>query len=615
MESQPPSSVAGSRLRRGVVVAGVTLDEIVVRGERIHAWRGHRSDGTQVTVHALVDDAKPREVDNFLEAARKLAALSRTRPIVGLVDVILVAVGDRLYVGRGSVAGTMNDLTILGWGLRDTLTFVRRLCRAMREVHRHGLVHGCATPANVMLDDNLDPRLTDVGAIVIDDSYEGPSDMRHDYALYAAREVRQGERPSVRSDVYSLGRLIANALTGEHPGEDNAVVPRLAQLDHHPPGLGRIVRRATLRDPAGRYGSVDELMADLERYEDKDRVGVAHDLAREEERLSTPPSWRPSAHDAPRRGASTPREIPRRGSGTPEQIVRRGSATPQQTQQIGRRGSATPQELPRRDATTPGAPSSQRTTSGAELPRRVAATPRDIPRRDAATPSAAPRWRAHHSMAPPPEDDDVFTPRQARTGAAAGSLILLISLGFSFMAAISSTLAVVGASIGAAGLSLLIPALGTPWLSRILTAVVLVAATWALDPIEAVALAGRRAKLENGSPIERGRQLALLRGRGLRDFSEIDLSGADFTSLDLSATRFDAANLRAARFDRSRLAGAIIQNADLTAADFSGADLTGVDVAGATGWLETHCDHATIMPDGWHCDDGAPKRTSPLEAP
>ena len=170
-----------------------------------------------MSVHILTGDAREREKDNFLKGARKLAVATRN-PSAGRgrghphggTD----GAGLRGPRGRG---GTMVDVTILGWGVRETVTFFRRLCRAVGQLHGNGLVHGCLRPANVLLDDDLNPRLTDVGMVIIDDSYDGPSDMKHDYAAYAAREVRHGRKADVRSDIFSLGRCCTSPFTGKSP--------------------------------------------------------------------------------------------------------------------------------------------------------------------------------------------------------------------------------------------------------------------------------------------------------------------------------------------------------------------------------------------------------------
>jgi hypothetical protein len=169
--TDPPG---GTSLSKGDVLAGARLIEPMARGERITVWRALRSDGEPATVHALTGAVHPREKDNFLKGARKLAVLSKNRPIKGVVDIVTVVPNIPAYVASGGTAGTMDDVTILGWGVRETVRFVRRLCRALGSLHENGIAHGCLRPANVLLDDDLNPRLSDAGLLIIDDSYGSP---------------------------------------------------------------------------------------------------------------------------------------------------------------------------------------------------------------------------------------------------------------------------------------------------------------------------------------------------------------------------------------------------------------------------------------------------------
>ena len=168
----------GTDLKKGDVLAGARLIEPMARGERITLWRAQRSDGTAVTVHVLSGAKRAREKENFLKGARKIAVISRNKPLAGVVNIDTVIPNTPAYVAAGGTAGTMEDVSILGWGVRETVRFVRRLCRAVSLLHDNGVAHGCLRPANVLLDDDLNPRLSDPGMLIIDDSYDGPSDMK-----------------------------------------------------------------------------------------------------------------------------------------------------------------------------------------------------------------------------------------------------------------------------------------------------------------------------------------------------------------------------------------------------------------------------------------------------
>lgn len=568
----PPSVIPGSRLRRGAQVGGAQLEELILRGERIHCWRGRRSDGVPVTVHALVDEATQREADNFLRAARRLASVTGATPMVGVVEVAAVLPTERLYLALGSAAGTMEDISLLGWGTREIVTFARKLCRAVRELHRHGILHGCLRPGNVLLDDDLDPRLSNVGAVILDDSYPTlPSDGTTDYHPYAAREVRLGEVANPQADVFSLGRLLHFALLNETPDEPDEDLPRLDALEYEAPGLVRIIRKCCARDREARYPSVDAMLSDLDRYDRADYVGLQHPEGREgDDRISGPPSWQgidPPEEERPSRTSWVPGQLPRRDRPTPRQ-----EAPPSSQRQ--------------------GPPSSRSSVSE----RPAAPHPRPV---------------ARPAVVRIEEEEDVLSPAQARVGAVLGALIVVGALGVAYFTSSPALPLQLGVLFGAVVASLIVPTFGdAPWPSRVSAAVVFGLTAWFIDPVPTVSHEGLQAKLSAVGPAARGQRLAQLRASGFLDFVRLDLRGTDLSGLDLRGVRFDESNLRAALFGAARLEGASFTGADIAGADFSGAELTGADLTTAVGWNEVICDDATVMPPRWTCVDGGPRSSA-----
>jgi Pentapeptide repeats (9 copies)/Protein tyrosine and serine/threonine kinase len=311
--SSPPRGLA-----KGDQVAGATLVEPISEGERLSCWRAKREDGSPATVHLLTKSADPRERKNFLEGARALQSLSRSRPIEGIIEIVAIEAMDLACVGRGGAVGSMEDIGVLGWGTAETVAFIRRLCRALGALHAAGVVHGCLRPANVLIDSELCPRACDVGMLVIDDSYDGPSDMKHDYSAYASREVRLGEKPVVQSDIFSVGRLLSFALLDQEPEANDDDLPVLDELAGEPAGLVRIVRRCTTREKTKRYPDMDALTRDLERWQSVEEVGLSHPKGREGavEQIEEPPSSR-RGRESSRGRDSVPPAAPS-GEGTPE---------------------------------------------------------------------------------------------------------------------------------------------------------------------------------------------------------------------------------------------------------------------------------------------------------
>jgi hypothetical protein len=94
-------------------------------------------------------------------------------------------------------------------------------------------------------------------------------------AIYAAPEELVGATTySPTADIYSLGRLLWFLLLGRDPDDTTEELAAIEAQQKCPVGLVRIVRKATVYDPALRYQRVQELEADLVRYENQEAVGI-----------------------------------------------------------------------------------------------------------------------------------------------------------------------------------------------------------------------------------------------------------------------------------------------------------------------------------------------------
>ena len=156
------------------------------------------------------------------------------------------------------------------------------LCRAMSAVHGAGLLHRDIKAHNVMRAEDGRIVLMDFGT-----GRELDDDATSDLAgtpLYLAPEVLQGQRATVRSDIYSLGVLLYHLVSGSYPvqartvrevrraherGERTAV--QTARPDV-PPKLARVIERAIDPLPERRYQSADALAADLAALQPRPRL-------------------------------------------------------------------------------------------------------------------------------------------------------------------------------------------------------------------------------------------------------------------------------------------------------------------------------------------------------
>lgn len=166
-----------------------------------------------------------------------------------------------------------------------TLARFQRVCEAVRHAHQHGVVHRDLKPSNILVDAQGLPRVLDFGLATTIDPRDAQDLTRSGEFLgtpiYAAPEqLRDGASNSdVRTDVYALGTILYELLTGIHPfGPHSALadlVKGILENDPTPPSarvielddeIDTIVLKAMAKEPERRYPSVDALHADIGRY-------------------------------------------------------------------------------------------------------------------------------------------------------------------------------------------------------------------------------------------------------------------------------------------------------------------------------------------------------------
>jgi serine/threonine protein kinase len=160
------------------------------------------------------------------------------------------------------------------------------ICDALDYMHKRGIVHRDLKPENVMVDDNDHIKLIDFGIAMKEDArrltFVNVSSMLGT-PDYISPEQVQGKRGDQRSDMYALGIMFYEMLTGQVPfsGPNPLAVmnerlmkdpPPPTQLNSEIPSeLEEIIFRALERDPRHRYGNAHEMEWDLEHQE---QVGI-----------------------------------------------------------------------------------------------------------------------------------------------------------------------------------------------------------------------------------------------------------------------------------------------------------------------------------------------------
>ena len=176
-------------------------------------------------------------------------------------------------------------------GVPERLELFRKVCDAVEYAHRRGIVHRDLKPANILVTADATPKLLDFGiAKVLDlDGATTQGRMTRTSTLnrlatpyYASPEQLRGGAITPASDIYSLGLLLYELLTGTHPfydgrGAVHLVATAICEQDAERPSekggqqswardLDLVVLKALQRNPAERYTSVWEFSSAIERY-------------------------------------------------------------------------------------------------------------------------------------------------------------------------------------------------------------------------------------------------------------------------------------------------------------------------------------------------------------
>jgi tetratricopeptide (TPR) repeat protein/tRNA A-37 threonylcarbamoyl transferase component Bud32 len=185
--------------------------------------------------------------------------------------------------------------TTRGLDVRARLNLFQQVCSAVSYAHRKLIIHRDLKPGNILASESGGPRLLDFGtAKLVSAEFEDQTAPTQTVASmltpdYASPEQLRGEAVSTATDVYSLGVILYELLTGRRPyeTEGNPVLALERMITgeepappSHAPGasdklsrllkgdLDRIVLMAMRREPERRYASVEQFSEDIQRYLD-----------------------------------------------------------------------------------------------------------------------------------------------------------------------------------------------------------------------------------------------------------------------------------------------------------------------------------------------------------
>ena len=277
--------------------------------------------GGMATVYRAFDPISNREVaikvlppemlHNLVTRARfkrelKLIASLEHPAIVPVYDVGGEDNHQPYFVMRYMSGGSLSEMIRKRkFSLPDAALIVERLAAALDHAHSKGIIHRDIKPDNVLFDSSNNPYLSDFGVAKLTEAAVGMTDASNNEAMgtaaYLSPEQARGEDVDQRADVYGLGAILYEMLTGEPPYSGNTVigvalqhvndpVPNVLKLRPDLPGeVDVIIKTAMAKNRENRYATAVDMARDLNKiaFEGEHTIPKFPALG---DRQTTPPS-------------------------------------------------------------------------------------------------------------------------------------------------------------------------------------------------------------------------------------------------------------------------------------------------------------------------------------
>jgi len=266
----------------GQRIKGYELRETIGAGGFGAVYRAHQPlVGREVAIKIILPQYAnhPDFIRRFEVEAQVIARLEHPH-IIPLYDYWRDAEGAYLvmrFLRGGSLRASIKGNQM---PLEAASKMLDHIAGALAVAHRQGVVHRDIKPDNILLDEEGNAYLTDFGIakeLGNEASNVTQADMVVGSPAYLSPEQVKSETVTPQSDIYSLGVVLYEVLTGQHPFPEAGVTALLIKhlqealplvqdvREDVPPGVDEVIQRATAKDPADRYPDAPSLAAAFRR--------------------------------------------------------------------------------------------------------------------------------------------------------------------------------------------------------------------------------------------------------------------------------------------------------------------------------------------------------------
>ena len=245
----------------------------------VYKARCHRLNRL-VAIKILKDEhAQDEEFRRRFHAESQAVAMLSHPNIVSIYDVS--STGDANYIVMELIDGIslkqyMEKKGVLNW--KETLHFAIQIAKALEHAHSRGIVHRDIKPHNVMVLKNGSVKVADFGIARVMTKSNTLTKEALGSVHYISPEQAKGGRVDSRSDLYSLGVVMYEMITGRPPYDGESPVSVAIQHinggakmpstlnPHIPGGLEQIIMKAMAHEPSGRYDNATTMLYDMDEF-------------------------------------------------------------------------------------------------------------------------------------------------------------------------------------------------------------------------------------------------------------------------------------------------------------------------------------------------------------
>ena len=249
-----------------------SIEGLVGVGGMANVYRGtDLKTGNAIAVKVLKEEFLDNEelVRRFKNESKAISILNHPN----IVRVYDVSVTDKLqYIVMEYVDGiTLKEYLkqrggALTW--KETVHFATQILSALQHAHSKGIIHRDVKPQNIMLLADGSIKMMDFGIARFSRAQsQTVSDKAIGSVHYISPEQAKGERTDARTDIYSVGVMLYEMLSGRLPFDgDGAVSIAIMQISEKPKPLAEIAEKAMEKDPDKRYQSAQEMLDAIEEF-------------------------------------------------------------------------------------------------------------------------------------------------------------------------------------------------------------------------------------------------------------------------------------------------------------------------------------------------------------